>query len=219
MLDLALRFGPFGNGFNPVGRGMSVRRLLQAPHGVDLGALQPVFPERLRTKDRTVRLAPQNYLNDVTRLESTLEGMATPPAIEADGAEAGAPLSLIGRRELRSNNSWMHNAERLMRGKPRCTLLMHPGDAAARHLRDGALVRVWSRTGEVEVLVEVSDEVMPGVVSLPHGWGHGGPGVRLRVAAKHAGVSINDLTDEQRIDTLCGNAAFSGVPVRVELAR
>ena len=219
MLDLALRFGPFGNGFNPVGRGMSVRRLLEEPNGVDLGALQPVFPERLRTKDRTVRLAPQDYLNDVTRLESALEGMATPSAIEADGAGAEAPLSLIGRRELRSNNSWMHNAERLMRGKPRCTLLMHPDDAATRNLRDGAMVRVRSRTGQVEVLVEVSDEVMPGVVSLPHGWGHGGPGVQLRVAVQHAGVSINDLTDEQRIDTLCGNAAFSGVPVRVELAR
>ena len=154
-----------------------------------------------------------------TRLESALEGLATPSAIEADGAGAEAPLSLIGRRELRSNNSWMHNAERLMRGKPRCTLLMHPDDAATRDLRDGAMVRVRSRTGEVDVPVEVSDEVMPGVVSLPHGWGHGGPGVQLRVAVQHAGVSINDLTDEQRIDTLCGNAAFSGVPVRVELAR
>jgi anaerobic selenocysteine-containing dehydrogenase len=122
---------------------------------------------------------------------------------------------LIGRRELRSNNSWMHNSERLMRGKDRCTLLMHPTDAAVRALVAQQSVTVASRVGQVTLPLEISDEVMPGVVSMPHGWGHDRAGVRLRVAQRRAGVSINDLTDEVFLDDLTGNAAFSGVPVRV----
>lgn len=122
---------------------------------------------------------------------------------------------LIGRRTLRSSNSWMHNVERLVRGKDRCTLLMHPHDATARGLSDGARVRVSAEVGSILVPVEISDEMMPGVVSLPHGWGHGRPRTALRVAAAHKGASINDLTDARRVDALTGNAAFSGEPVRV----
>lgn len=209
LLDLALRFGPFGNAYNPVGKGMSVRRLRREPHGVDLGALQPVLPGRLRTPDRTVRLAPPELLADVARLERTLE----------EAPSRGDTLVLIGRRSLRSNNSWMHNAERLMRGADRCTLLMHPADAAARALVDGARVHVSSRSGEIEVPLQVTDAVMPGVVSLPHGFGHGRPGVQLAVAARHPGASINDLTDDTRLDALSGVAAFSGIPVEVRAAR
>lgn len=211
VLDLALRFGPFGNAYNPVGKGMSVRRLLRDPHGVDLGALQPVLPGRLRTPDRTVRLAPPELVADVERLERALDRA---PA-RATGNHA---LVLIGRRSLRSNNSWMHNAERLMRGADRCTLLMHPVDAAARGLAAGAPVRVRSRTGEVVVPLEVTDAMMEGVVSMPHGFGHGRPGVQLTTAARHAGASINDLTDDERLDAVSGAAAFSGVPVEVEAA-
>ncbi len=127
-------------------------------------------------------------------------------------------LVLIGRRELRSNNSWMHNSARLMKGKDRCTLLMHPDDAATRGIVEGQRVRVGSRTGEVTVPVEVTDTVRVGVVSLPHGFGHDREGVRLSVAGQHAGASFNDLADDLRADGLCGTAAFSGTEVEVRPA-
>ena len=196
LLDGALRGGTSG---------LTVATLRAAPHGVDLGPMQPRLPRRLRTADSRIALAPEMMLADVQRLEaSTL------------GGRQGAVLSLIGRRGLRSNNSWMGNAERLVRGKNACTLLMHPVDAGMRGLATGARAHVSSRVGGVDVEVEVSDEVMPGVVSLPHGWGHGRAGVRLRVASRHAGASINDLTDDLRLDTVSGNAAFSGTSVEVE---
>ena len=123
---------------------------------------------------------------------------------------------LIGRRHVRSNNSWLHNSPRLVKGKPRCTLLMHPDDAAGRGVTDGATVRLRSRVGEVEVPVEVTADVMPGVVCLPHGWGHDRPGARMQVARAHAGVNSNRLTDELAIDALSGNAVLNGIPVTVE---
>jgi anaerobic selenocysteine-containing dehydrogenase len=205
MLDVALRLGPRVKG-RPR---LRLRDLENAPHGIDLGALQPCLPGRLLTPDGKIALAPEALVADVQRLEARL---AEPAAVAEHG------LELIGRRELRSNNSWMHNSQRLVKGPQRCTLLMHPTDAAARRLADGALVRVTSRVGAVTAPVKISDEVMPGVVSLPHGWGHGRPGVRLAVAAAHPGASINDLTDDQRLDTLSGNASFSGVRVTVEAA-
>jgi anaerobic selenocysteine-containing dehydrogenase len=124
-------------------------------------------------------------------------------------------MSLIGRRDLRTNNSWLHNSQRMVKGPPRCTLQIHPTDAASRLLTDGAVAVVRSRTGTVRVPVEVTDALMPGVVSLPHGWGHALPGVKLRIARAHAGVSANDLTDERHIDALSGNAALNGVDVWV----
>ena len=202
VLDRELKRGPYAS------RGLSVRQLEANPHGVDLGALEPMLPAALRTADQLVHLAPAEVTGDVQRL-----------ATRVDAAARGGPngtLSLIGRRDVRSNNSWMHNSERLVRGKRRCTLLMHPADATARGLADGGLVSVSSRTGRVEVELEVTDAMMRGVVSLPHGWGHGRRDVLLRVAKLHAGASINDLTDDQRVDALSGNAAFCGVPVQVE---
>ncbi len=127
-------------------------------------------------------------------------------------------LRLIGRRHLRSNNSWMHNSHRLVKGPNRCTLLMHTRDAAARGVTDGALVMVRSRVGTVQLPVEISDAMMAGVVSMPHGWGHDRPGIRLGIAAAHAGASVNDLTDDKAIDALCGNAALNGIEVVVEPA-
>ena len=199
LLDYAIRTGPHGGWLS----GLSLSQLKKNPHGVDLGPLTPVLPERLFTEDGCIHLAPQLYLDDLPRLKAFME--------------AGPPLgfALIGRRHLRSNNSWLHNSERLVRGKPRCTLLVHPDDASRIGLSDGGEARVRSRVGEVVAPVEVSDEIMPGVVSLPHGWGHGRQGVRLKVAAAHAGVSLNDLTDELRVDTLSGVAAVNGVPVEV----
>jgi anaerobic selenocysteine-containing dehydrogenase len=210
MLDLALRTGPHGFRVRafPPRRGIDLRALREAPHGIDLGALEPCLPARLYTKDHRVALAPPMVVADVARLEGRL-------AREPDDA----PLELIGRRDLRSNNSWMHNSERLVKGPARCTLRIHPNDAAARGLASGALARITSRVGSVVAPIEITSEMMPGVVSLPHGWGHSRKGTRLSVAEAHAGVSLNDLTDEQAIDALSGNASFSGLPVRVEAQR
>ena len=202
LLDRGLKAGPYA------ASGLSIEALEAAPHGIDLGPLAPSLPGRLRTDDRRIRLAPEVLVADLKRLEAAL----------TRESETNDSLSLIGRRELRSNNSWMHNSERLVRGQRQCTLLMHPADMASRGLVDGERVCVSSRVGAVEVELEATDTMMPGVVSMPHGWGHGRAGSRLTVAAQHAGASINDLTDDARIDTLTGNAGFSGVPVQVRKA-
>jgi anaerobic selenocysteine-containing dehydrogenase len=207
-----LRFGPYGAGLRPFGRGLTWKRLRSSPHGIDLGPLEPSLPARLYTADKRIRLAPARFVADLARLAARL------PEIEAEARDESAdtgPLRLIGRRELRSNNSWMHNSARLVKGKERCTLLMHPGDAAARGLRSGQPVRIRSRVGSVEAPLETTDAMRRGVVSLPHGYGHGRDGVRLGVAREHAGVSLNDLTDHEFVDALSGNASFSGVPVVV----
>ncbi|MCA9491667.1 MAG: molybdopterin-dependent oxidoreductase [Myxococcales bacterium] len=190
ILDLGLRLGRHR---------LSLRKLRKSPSGIDLGPLRPCLPERL-APGRRVALAPAPMLADLDRLRA---------AVDAPRPD----LVLIGRRELRSNNSWMHNAPRLMKGGDRCLLQVHPEDAARHGLVDGGRARVESRVGAVEVPVQVTDDVRPGVVCLPHGWGHARDGVRQRVAAAAGGVSVNDLTDERRIDALSGNAAFSGTPV------
>ncbi|MEM1413693.1 MAG: molybdopterin oxidoreductase family protein [Myxococcota bacterium] len=213
MMEAALRTGPYGHGLfgrslggKPAPGELTLGRLEKAPHGIDLGPLMPQLPDRLPSRggeEGRVDLAPKVFLEDVERLVAA-ETEATPG------------LRLIGRRQLRSNNSWMHNAPRLMRGKDRCTLLVHPSDAEARGLATGDVAKVRSRVGEVEAPVEVTPDVMAGVVSLPHGFGHGRPGVRLGVAARQPGVSMNDLTDGDAIDPLTGNAVLNGVPVEVE---
>ena len=207
LLDLLLRTGPHGKGWRPHGQGLSLRRLEHAPHGIDLGPLEPCLPDRLGTSTKRIDLAPGPFVQDLGRLRDGL-----------GGARSDERLRLIGRRDLRSNNSWMHNSERLVKGRDRCTLLMHPEDAARHGLRDGQAVNVSSRAGSVAVALQVTADVMAGVVCLPHGWGHGREGTRLRVARAHAGASSNDLTDELRVDALCGTAAFSGTPVEVSPA-
>jgi anaerobic selenocysteine-containing dehydrogenase len=202
ILDFALRTGPYGGGLNPLS-GLTLAALKANPHGIDLGPLKPVFPQRLFTGDGQIHLTPEILMSDLPRLKARL----------AEGRDEG--LLLIGRRHLRSNNSWMHNSKRLVRGKDRCTLLVHPEDAERLGLVTGGQARVRSRVGELVAPVEVSDTVMPGVVSLPHGWGHGRKGVRQSVAKAHAGVSVNDITDELLVDPLCGTAAINGVPVEV----
>jgi anaerobic selenocysteine-containing dehydrogenase len=184
-------------------KGLGLAELRAAQHGVDLGPLEPGLLRRIATEDRRVRLAPDVYLKDLQRAASSL----TAPLPD---------LVLIGRRHVRSNNSWLHNSQRLVKGKPRCTLMIHPDDATQRGIEDGATVRLSSRVGSVEVAAEVTADVMPGVVSLPHGWGHDRAGTRLSVAARYAGVSINDVIDDQRIDALTGTAVLNGTPVDVE---
>jgi anaerobic selenocysteine-containing dehydrogenase len=207
ILDLALRFGPYGSGVNPFSKGLTLRKVRKAAHGIDLGPLTPCLPERLRTPDKCIELAPEVLVKDLERVKARLLDNAS---IQSNG-----DLLLIGRRQLRSNNSWMHNVERLIKGKPRCTILMHPTDAAHRRLASGQKVVVQSRVGSIVLPVEVSEEIMPGVVSIPHGWGHDRPGNQLEVAQQHPGASINDLTDTQTIDALCGTAAFSGTVVTI----
>ncbi len=207
MLDLLLRAGPYGDRFVPGSTRLSLRKLERAPHGIDLGALTPCLPGRLFTEHRKIVLAPEPLVSDLARLERSLAEPAAAP-------EKGE-LLLIGRRQLRSNNSWMHNSQRLVKGPVRCTLQMHPSDADSLGLEHGKVVEVSSRVGSLQAPLEVTDTLMPGVVSLPHGWGHNRKGTRLRIANEHAGASINDITDDARVDVLSGNASFSGVPVSV----
>jgi anaerobic selenocysteine-containing dehydrogenase len=177
-----------------------------APHGLDLGALRPSLYERIETADKKIHCAPEAILADVPRLREAIKvGKVAPLSF----------LSLIGRRHVRSNNSWMHNAHRLVKGKPRHQLLMHPDDMAARQIVDQSMVRVTTRVGEVTIQVEASNDLMPGVISLPHGFGHHRQGVKLQIAVLHAGVSANDLTDDYLLDVVSGNAVLNGVPVEV----
>lgn len=201
MIDRALRNGMYGDSsaFK-----LSVDSLREHPHGVDLGALKPNLAGRLATLDGRVNAAPELILADLERFTIDLRKIA--PVAE---------LLLIGRRHVRSNNSWMHNYQRLVKGKPRHQLLMHPDDLASRGLRGGQRVIVSSKVGVLEVDVLASLDMMPGVVSLPHGWGHMRPGVRMGIASKQPGSSANDLTDERQLDGISGNAVLNGVPVRV----
>ena len=194
LLDLLLRAGPYD---------LTLADLEAAPHGVDLGALEPRLPDALRTPSGRIELAPEPIVADVARLRAAL-------VHPADGG-----LVLVGRRQLRSNNSWMHNLELLVSGPERCTLQVHPDDAERLGLADGGAARVENRAGALEATVEVTDAVMPGVVSLPHGWGHDAPGARLGVAAAHAGVNANVLADEGLVDAISGNAVLNGIPVAV----
>ena len=190
-----------------------------APHGIDLGPLQPRLPAILGTPGKRIRLAPPRLVAGARRLEHRRAEQVGGRDLD-EGASLGRgprspALLLVGRRTLRSNNSWMHNSVRLVKGRRRCTVLMHPADAASRGIADGQTVKLATRVGEATAPVELTDAIMPGVVSLPHGWGHGRDGVKLSVAREHAGASLNDLTDEARIDPVSGTSSLTGVPVTV----
>jgi anaerobic selenocysteine-containing dehydrogenase len=211
IIDLGIALGPHGILRRGPLKGLTVAKIKRAKHGIDLGPLQPRLPGALDTADKRVQLAPPVLVEEA--------GMLAQYAHEREDALSdGYDLTLIGRRQLRSNNSWMHNSARLMKGADRCTALLHPDDAGARGLDDGDQVRVVSRVGAIELPLEVSDEIRPGVVSVPHGFGHGRPGVGWRLAAEKAGASVNDITDPSVVDAITGNAAFNAVPVRVEAA-
>ncbi|EAY30754.1 molybdopterin oxidoreductase family protein [Microscilla marina] len=209
ILDLALRTGRYGSKYHKGSNGLNLQKLRAQPHGVDLGPLQPSLPKRLYTKNKQIILAPELFIQDLKRVEKVFWNEAKTPDQQFD-------LYLIGRRQLRGNNSWMHNSERLTKGSNRCTMHMHPQDAQKRRLQQGQMATVSSRVGNIDIQVEITDQMMPGVVSIPHGWGHHYSDIRLQTAQQRPGVSINDLTDELLIDELSGNAAFSGVPVKVE---
>ena len=191
LLDLMLRAGPYD---------VTLADLEAKPHGIDFGPLQPRLPAALRTPSAKVELAPPLAVADVARLRDALSAPSN-------------GLVLIGRRHLRSNNSWMHNVPNLVGGPQLCTLLVHPDDAGELGIGDGEEARLRSRVGEIVVTVELTDAMMPGVVSLPHGWGHDGDGLALSVAAEHPGANVNALVDEAEVDPLSGNAVLNGVPV------
>ncbi|MFF0339764.1 molybdopterin-dependent oxidoreductase [Kribbella sp. NPDC004875] len=196
IVDLGLRIGPYR---------LSLGKVRRSPGGVDLGPLQPALPGALHHKSKRIDLAQRMILDDLPRLDSL-------------AALSAGELLLIGRRHLRNNNSWMHNSARLVKGKPRHHLLMHPHDLADRELTDGQLVTVTSAAGSIAVEVASSNDIMPGVVSLPHGFGHNRPGSRLTVANQVPGPSANDITDTELTDPVSGTAAVNGVPVKVTAA-
>ncbi|MET9985339.1 molybdopterin oxidoreductase family protein [Streptomyces rochei] len=201
-LDLMLRLGPYGDGFGARPDGLTLQRLLAHPHGIDLGPLRPRLPQPLKTRSGKVELLPGPIAADLPRLRRAM-------------AERPAGPVLVGRRHLRSNNSWMHNVPALTGGSNRCTLQLHPDDADRLGLRDGQPVRVEGAGGAVTAPAEVTDTVRPGVVSLPHGWGHDRPGTRLTHAATDPGVNVNQLLDGSLLDPLSGNAVLNGVPVKL----
>ncbi|MEV7992331.1 molybdopterin oxidoreductase family protein [Streptomyces sp. NPDC086077] len=201
-LDMMLRLGPYGDGFGVRPDGLSLAKLLAHQHGIDLGPLRPRLPQPLKTASGRVELLPAPLAGDLPRLRKAM-------------TERAAGLVLVGRRHLRSNNSWMHNVPALTGGTNRCTLHIHPEDADRLGVRDGAPVRVKGAGGEVTAPAEVTDGVRPGVVSLPHGWGHDRPGTRLTHAATDPGVNVNQLLDGSRLDPLSGNAVLNGVPVEL----
>jgi len=204
LLDIMLRTGPYGDGFGADPDGLTLATLEANPHGVDLGALEPGrVPENLRTPIGKIDLTPPMLVEDFDRLVASLD------------RDWDSSLVLVGRRHVRSNNSWMHNIKVLTKGKNRCTLQIHPDDAKDRGIVDGAMATVASRVGTVDVVVDVTDGIRPGVVSIPHGFGQNMPGVKLNVATAYEGVNTNILTDEYFRDELSGNIALNGVPVAV----
>ena len=202
LLELGLRSGPYGDQFGRNPAGLTLSRLKAAPSGIDLGPMGRRIPEALRTPSGKIELAPQMLLDDLARVAADMHA----PVPE---------LVIIGRRQLRSNNSWMHNLPVLAKGAYRCTALVHPLDAARLGLADGGAAHVSNGARRIEVQVELSQDMMPGVVSLPHGWGHSLPGTRMNVASERPGVNLNALLDENLRDPLSGNAVLSGIPIQM----
>jgi anaerobic selenocysteine-containing dehydrogenase len=228
MIDLGLKLGPYGDWrgkFHSLRdllaklpllgglktrdekphQGLTLEKVLAAPHGLDLGPLEPALPDRLYTRDQCIELVPELYIQPLEALDQLVP-------------DSAGQMRLIGRRHVRSNNSWMHNSHRLVKGKSRCTAMLHPEDASRLGVADGVEVEVSTEAGCIVLPAEVTDAVMPGVVSVPHGFGHGRSGVQLSVASQHAGVSVNDVLRNDQTDALTGTAILNGQPVQVRRA-
>jgi anaerobic selenocysteine-containing dehydrogenase len=202
LVDLTIRTGPWGDRYGEDPDGLNLEKMKAAENGMDLGPMVPRVGEVLTTPSGCIELAPPYITADLARLRQLVD-------------RPRDALVLVSRRHIRSKNSWMHNVNVLMKGKDRCTLLIHPDDAQTAGLADGTLARVSSEAGTIEVPVEVTDEMMRGVVSLPHGWGHDKEGSRLSIAREHAGVNNNLLALPNFVDVISGNAAVNGIPVEV----
>jgi len=205
ILDMTLRTGYFGDKYGKNPGGLTLHKLRSNPDGINFGPMVPRLPDILATPDQKIRLAPDYLIDDLTRLAHRME--RTPD-----------DLVLVSRRHLRSNNSWMHNVPALMKGRDRCTIHMHPDDAARFGLASGDTATVQSEAGSIDIPVEITKEIKPGVVSIPHGWGHGQPGTRVTTANAHAGVNTNILSPPHFTDEISGNAAVNGIPVTVRPA-
>lgn len=205
LLDLLLRSGPYGDHFADDGDGLSLDLLLEHPHGIDLGPLQPRIPEIVNTRSGSIELAPDVLLDDLAETATAFEGQP-------------AQLLLVGRRHLRTNNSWMHNVPMLAKGRDLCTLQIHPDDAEVHGLTDAGNAQVTSATGSIVVPVETTEDITPGVVSVPHGFGHDLDGTRLDVAGQQPGSNANVLSSEHDIDPVSGTAVLNGIPVDVQHA-
>jgi anaerobic selenocysteine-containing dehydrogenase len=203
ILDKELKEGPYGE------QGMSLQKLIDNPHGIDIGPLMPCIEDRIKTAEGKVDLFPQLYVDDLPRLNAVM----TKPA-----RDESYPFDLIGRRLVKSHNTWTQNSERLVKGKNPCTLEVHPEDAKALGIDKGQLLKVSSNVGEIEIEAVITDDIQQGVVCMPQGWGHNQKGTKMSVAATQPGVSINDVTDANRVDVLTGNAAFNGTPVAIKVA-
>ena len=188
-------------------QGITLQDLKDQPHGIDLGPLVPKLPEGVLLESKRMDILPDIYHQAVKKLIQTTEQKAKDNR-----------LLLIGRRHLRSNNSWLHNSYRMVKGRDRCTALIHPDDAAKQDIIDGEIIEVRSRIGAIQIKAELSDEMMAGAISIPHGWGHHRDGIQLDVAAAHAGVSINDIIDDELVDELCGVSVINATPVTIERA-
>jgi len=209
IIDFRLRVGQHGDGFGANPDGLTLRKLIdEYPSGADFGPLVPRFPDAIKTISGTVELAPQPVLDDLVRHAAAFAALG----------EANEQMVLIGRRHLKTVNSWMHNLNILIKGKTDCTLQVHPDDATRLGLADGGAAHVQSRVGKVTAPVEVTDEVMPGVVCLPHGWGYDEDGIEMHTAKTKPGVNSNALTDDTALDALSGNCALNGIPVEVTAA-
>ncbi|MEM6106679.1 molybdopterin-dependent oxidoreductase [Mycobacterium sp. 050272] len=202
ILDLTLRTGPFGDQYGKNPGGLTLDLLKANPNGIDFGPMVPQLPDILGTPDKKIRLAPQYLLDDLPRLQARMQRPAE-------------SLVLVSRRHLRSNNTWLHNVPALMKGRDRCTLLIHPDDAARCGVSDNDVVTVKSEAGEIKVPAEITDAIKPGVVSMPHGWGHGKPGTRMSVANSSPGANTNALSLPTFVDEPSGNGALNGIPVTV----
>ena len=205
IFDAMIRSGPYGDAFGLVPGGLTLDVIRKHPHGLDLGALTEQLPGVIETPDGLIDLFPQLVESDLPRLEAWLEA-----------PRDKNQLLMIGRRDVRSKNAWMHNVLPLVKGRDRCTLLMNPQDAHRLGLDEGALAQISTDINTISAPVEISDEMRPGVVSLPHGWGHTLTDTRQRVANAHPGVNANLIIDPMTLDVPTATTVLNGVPVRVE---
>ena len=194
------------NGIGNEGDNLSLDKLKAHPHGIDLGPLQPALPDAIFHENKKIDLNFNYFMSDIARVKTHF----------FDQKRNENQIVLIGRRHIKTNNSWLHNSPRMVKGNNRCTLQLHPIDAAEYDVNEGDRVKVTSRVGELFVEAEITDSIMPGVVSIPHGWGHNKKGIKLGVASQYPGVNTNILTDEMQVDTLSGNGVLNGVPVTLE---
>jgi anaerobic selenocysteine-containing dehydrogenase len=208
LLKLGIRFGPYGAGLKFYRKGLTLKKIQKAKHGLDLGPLKTCLPDYLHNEEKRINAVPQIFAKGLSELKKKLDE-------ETHVHEKEFDLLLVSRRNIRTNNSWLHNVAGMHNKTNQCTVWVNPADADRLGIVAGALVEVSSRVGAISIEAEVTDRIMQGVICIPHGWGHGRKGVKLSIATKNPGVSVNDITDHTRVDTICGNAVFSGVPVKI----